>query len=616
MKRNESFDLSKSTRIQYLISNLTDATLLETINELSTDNYNTEFLVHQILENILFFLEQRVYDLGAFAKLTRAIVVLRNKDGISPDDYYIKKGYFHVKYFRSHYCAFIHECLKINFLSYEKILSFIKKYLISHPENNAHIFMAFCWFAPEIEIIDHELFEIIFSRLQRKCNMPNCQHFFKTFFQDFDNLRANNWERLKNYRENDFSDDKYTQEIIKDDVVGLQKFVQLNGINYQRSPSVFWRHHVFQKFPALIQLCCFHNSKECFNFLRERDVKIDSISMANLTILQFAASGGSKDMVLYLLSKGCDKSGILHYAAMNNHNELFRFLIEQKICKIDEVYANMGQPIHQAAKSNNLEVMNYCLEKGIDINVKNNEKRTALHISCGTGSFDALLFLLNHKDIQINAKDVIRRNPIHYAVERGYYHQVRILIKYKGIDINAKDSDLRTPLLYASMNGSKKTMKYLLNVPEIDKKTIDGVGMNCLHWTVRNNRVKSIQFIIDELGINVNSTDDEGRTPLLWACLSGFSNATKILLRQKGINVNAKTDDGSSPLHFAIHSGNFDTIQMLLEQIDIDINAKSSRLVTPLHVAASLGNKEIILLLLQQKTILRSIANIVNFVLS
>lgn len=50
-----------------------------------------------------------------------------------------------------------------------------------------------------------------------------------------------------------------------------------------------------------------------------------------------------------------------------------------------------------AAKSNNLDLMEKLFEKKVNINAVNNMNRTALHFAVGANNLSAVDFLLNHK---------------------------------------------------------------------------------------------------------------------------------------------------------------------------------------------------------------------------
>lgn len=80
------------------------------------------------------------------------------------------------------------------------------------------------------------------------------------------------------------------------------------------------------------------------------------------------------------------------------------------------------------------------LEKGADINAKDNVYKTALHLAVESGSKNMVIFLLENDNINVDGDGNLGREegrtPLHIAVHRGYFDIAQLLLK-RGANVNA-----------------------------------------------------------------------------------------------------------------------------------------------------------------------------------
>lgn len=84
------------------------------------------------------------------------------------------------------------------------------------------------------------------------------------------------------------------------------------------------------------------------------------------------------------------------------------------------------------------------LDKGINPNISDSKKRTALHLASSQG-LDRIVSCLTARGADPNRIDILGNSPLHLAACRGDTRVVRILIG-SGADIHEKDHIGRTPL--------------------------------------------------------------------------------------------------------------------------------------------------------------------------
>jgi ankyrin repeat protein len=107
-------------------------------------------------------------------------------------------------------------------------------------------------------------------------------------------------------------------------------------------------------------------------------------------------------------------------------------LVKEKGCYFEEAY-NGTTPLHGAAKSGNIDIVNFFLERreGLKIEI-NHQKHNTLH------------------------------TPLHFACFKGHFLVVKALIE-AGANVNAKTNANVTPLYLAAKSGSIESIELLLS---------------------------------------------------------------------------------------------------------------------------------------------------------
>ena len=175
-------------------------------------------------------------------------------------------------------------------------------------------------------------------------------------------------------------------------------------------------------------------------------------------------------------------------------------------------------PLHRAIegdlnaerKTVNLEIIRLLIDKGADVNVKDDNENTPLHLS--TNKNIAELLISNGADV--NAKDWSGETPLHRIIsnEDLQLDIIKLLIE-KGADVNAKDEDDSTPLHIAGdCSVDLKIIKLLISSgANADSK--DCSGETPLHKIILNEDGDIIAFLISS-GIGLNIKNNKGKTPL------------------------------------------------------------------------------------------------------
>lgn len=247
------------------------------------------------------------------------------------------------------------------------------------------------------------------------------------------------------------------------------------------------------------------------------------------------------------------------------------------------------------------------LEKGADINIKSNYKQqTSLHLSYSKPIEVAEYLIKNGADI--NAVDADGKTPLHLvfdsfiSVEKPTKEQialVKIFIQ-NGAKINPSiKTEKGKTLLHQTK--SAKLAEFIIN-QGVDVKAKDEDGNTPLHFAVfiKNNQLANL-LIRNQADLNLKNK--KGETPLNIAIGHRVYNPqiAKILINN-GADVNIKNPIGNlSLLHFAVRESDKDFVHYLLDK-GADINAKNSDNSTPLFVRLffTSDDKKISLLLIKR----------------
>ncbi len=97
---------------------------------------------------------------------------------------------------------------------------------------------------------------------------------------------------------------------------------------------------------------------------------------------------------------------------------------------------SFGTWLHVAAKKGHLEIVEYLIDKGIDINARGGTfDASALNLAAGEGHLEIVKYLIEHSE-ELDVS-LAKRNPLFGAIYGGHKEVVEFLVE-KGIDISIK----------------------------------------------------------------------------------------------------------------------------------------------------------------------------------
>lgn len=202
-----------------------------------------------------------------------------------------------------------------------------------------------------------------------------------------------------------------------------------------------------------------------------------------------------------------NKKTLLRYAVKFSTVDIMQFLLKEG-WDLNQADEDGNTLLHYAARCNRREVMEYLIKKELDVNCFNKEGLTPLHVATEShhNQRQCIELLLGHGACVTDSTQKERRNLLHLVcknspVSRIAYsmHILDVEVKYsltlmplpwllieKGCDVNGKDVDNMTPLHFAAEANSAELVGILLeNNANID--AVDIQGRTPLHIALQNS---------------------------------------------------------------------------------------------------------------------------------
>lgn len=267
-----------------------------------------------------------------------------------------------------------------------------------------------------------------------------------------------------------------------------------------------------------------------------------------------------------------------------------------------------------AARAGKVDEVKKHLEKGTNVNIKDEQGGTLVSAAALAGQLDVVRFLIE-EGVNLKLPNNDRNTALHAAAFLGHLEVVELLIE-AGSEINAKNNNGETPL-DSSAGEWNQELKDIVNF------FVGTLQMELDPDDVKENRPKVASFLRSEggkLGSEIrtpkgkdlwslaklgklvdlkqalsdgsdpNALDDKGITPIAWAAMADQSEAVQLLI-DAGANINAKNRDGNGALHGAAFLGRLSVVELMTKN-KATVNIRNNEGETPLGSSAAEWNAE------------------------
>lgn len=255
----------------------------------------------------------------------------------------------------------------------------------------------------------------------------------------------------------------------------------------------------------------------------------------------------------------------------------------------------------------------------IDVNVRDPNNQTPLHMACGKDTPTAAEILLGHENIQADVLDDNNWSPFHVACDCGRADIAKILLERNDvaidrpmmvarIEVMGTVREYTTPFLVAAKSYNSELFDVAFSQKSmINTSAVTGRGMNAIMLASRRRDSKTLRKLLGVVNIDINARSENGTTAFGYAVKAATDRLrcrddeedTNILppsirdpdgilslLLEHGADPSIADNSGSTALHHAVMEGHIAMTRRLMEDFRVDPGRPDRWMQTPLHIAA------------------------------
>lgn len=212
-----------------------------------------------------------------------------------------------------------------------------------------------------------------------------------------------------------------------------------------------------------------------------------------------------------------------------------------------------------AASMGNLNVMQYLINSGANIQFTGLDGGTALTRAASNGRYDAVKLLMDsgYEFLPYNEESAFE-NELHGAAENGDTEMMKLLFAY---GFQLKKKSLHFALDGVCKSGNHEAIDLLVNEAQKQELKADFDYGNGLIDAIDRNDLETVEYLLKTYGVNINKLDGWG---LNAAVKENNIEMVRYLLNH-GAKVNPDVQGEETPLYCAVNCSGIEMVELLVE---------------------------------------------------
>lgn len=316
----------------------------------------------------------------------------------------------------------------------------------------------------------------------------------------------------------------------------------------------------------LLLVSSFLKNDSLLNYFISLGIDINDCDNEGNGIFNYTAKKGNQEMMNLLIQKGVDYKNLnkingnamifASYGTRSSSNNLETYKYLENLGIEPNITTNKGvNPLHSIAyKIKDLDIFNYFISKGVDVNQLNIDGQNVFMNSCYSNDTSVISLLLKYTN-NINEKNKKGKSSMTIAVEFNNLETIKFLVK-NGADVTLKDEKGNNLMYYLIKNysTSKKDLidekiNYLIN-EGLNPSENQENGKTILHLAVENGTIGLIEKIFS-FGVDINAVTKDNLTALHIAASKAKDLTVLNWLIKNGANKNLKSSFGETAFDLA-----------------------------------------------------------------
>ena len=352
-----------------------------------------------------------------------------------------------------------------------EVVDYVRRfYKLHHHNRKKTLSVLFSWFSPQISENDEHLYNKLIKVYEEILQFPNINYAFQKFYKLLDKFKENNWQKLRGRVRDNANGGRDIGYLLRhDDIGGLKSCLKAQPRAFAKRvlPDLFSTCIFIQDKPSIIMYAAAYQAVNCFQYLNLKGATFSGKDEKYRTMSDFALMGGNLTIVRFVQNSMDSFNSALQTSTLFHNIFLFQYLLKWKDFDLEEPDKFDRRVITTAAAANNIYVLLYCLNEGIQIDSHETFGWTALHTAAERGHIKAIKLMFYCNKIDPNKTDAWGTTPLHLATDRLHTDTVRFLLSKKKVNVNQKNKNGKTPFHIAVKSGYLKMVNTFLECPRV-----------------------------------------------------------------------------------------------------------------------------------------------------